>query len=145
MTRILVAVDGSRRSGKVIDHAVGLAKSLSAEILLLYVVPVSPIPDEYLEYARMEGVNIKGYYDLVARRILADLGRSIAEKKIDFESSHRVGIAAIEIARVARLEKVDMIVLGLRGLHGLAKVRALGSTARRVIERSTVPVVVVPS
>ena len=37
-----------------------------------------------------------------------------------------------------------MIVLGVKGLHGLARFRSMGSVARNVIENSPVPVLSVP-
>ncbi len=51
---------------------------------------------------------------------------------------------ADEILNVANVEKVRMIVIGIKGLHGLAKIRSLGSVTRRVAENAECPVLVVP-
>lgn len=55
------------------------------------------------------------------------------------------GNPAAEILDIAELEASKMIVLGVRGLHGIARFRTLGSVARNVIEHSTIPVICVPS
>lgn len=144
MGEILVALDGSKHSNKVIDCAVDLAKKTSSSILLLYVMPDQVIPAAYRDYARIEGLDTSAYYETVANKIMIDMSEKIRGKGIKYESVYHVGSPSRKIAEMARLRKVDMIVVGLTGLHGIGRVRALGSTARRVVEESRVPVVVVP-
>jgi nucleotide-binding universal stress UspA family protein len=52
------------------------------------------------------------------------------------------GIAADEILHQADLNDADLIVMGTRGF-GMFKDALMGGTARRVVRRSTVPVMVV--
>jgi nucleotide-binding universal stress UspA family protein len=52
------------------------------------------------------------------------------------------GIAAEEILTQADLNGADMIVMGTRG-YGMFKDALMGGTARRVVRRSTIPVMVV--
>ena len=52
------------------------------------------------------------------------------------------GIATDEILHQADLNDVDLIIMGTRGL-GMFKEALMGGTARRVVRRSTIPVMVV--
>jgi nucleotide-binding universal stress UspA family protein len=53
------------------------------------------------------------------------------------------GIPVERILREAEARKCDLIVMGNRGT-GLLKDAAIGDTARRVVRRSKIPVVVIP-
>lgn len=145
MKRILVAIDGSKASKQVVEYAIGLAKSMSAGISLFYVVPELGVPNDYRQYAKVEMIDSAGYYDEVGKRIVEDFGEEIRRSGVDCDSSYEVGPAFEKILKAVEDSKSDMIVMGLRGLHGLGRVRALGSTARRVMENSRVPVVIVPT
>lgn len=52
------------------------------------------------------------------------------------------GIAADEILHQAELSDADIIVMGTRGF-GMFKEALMGGTARRVVRRSTIPVMVI--
>jgi nucleotide-binding universal stress UspA family protein len=52
------------------------------------------------------------------------------------------GVSYDQIVRAAREEHVDAIVMGTRGLGGLARL-LVGSTAQGVLRRSVVPTIVV--
>jgi len=41
-------------------------------------------------------------------------------------------------------QKVFTIVVGMKGLHGVSRIRSLGSVSRRIVENSTRPVLIVP-
>jgi nucleotide-binding universal stress UspA family protein len=144
MAELLVAVDGSPHSEKIVDYACGLAKSLSATIILLYAVPEIDIPEEYLNYARDEKIAdpVVTYMRTIAEQVLLKLGHRITERGLEYEGVHEIGNPADRIVRTAESRKVALGVMGLHGLHGLGLVRSLGSVARRVIENSSVPVVV---
>jgi nucleotide-binding universal stress UspA family protein len=53
------------------------------------------------------------------------------------------GSAAAEILRTARELKIDLVVMGTHGLGGLNRL-FFGSTTRRVLRRSAIPVLAVP-
>jgi nucleotide-binding universal stress UspA family protein len=53
------------------------------------------------------------------------------------------GEAAVEILRMARRLRADLIVVGTQGLSGTSKL-FFGSTTERVLRRATVPVLAVP-
>lgn len=138
--KVLVPVDGSDHA----EHAVRFAAQLvrEAKDLRVLLVNVQPAPSDVdtlhmaqkaiLEHLRSRGEDALG----PARKILADAG---------VPHDARVEIAeepAIEIARVAREEKCDQIVMGTRGLGALAGL-ALGSVATKVVHLADVPVTLV--
>ena len=145
MNQILVAVDGSKHSEKIAEEAVTVAKSMGAKILLLYVCPKSlDVPEEFREFARAEDVDLSQYYSMVSDEILLKIGTRIKGKGIEFEGISGFGRASDQILEVAKARGVSMIVVGMHGLHAVRDIKLLGTTARRVIEQSPVPVVVVP-
>jgi nucleotide-binding universal stress UspA family protein len=143
-SQILVAIDGSKHSEKIVNYAAGLAKKISARIALLYVVPDYGIPEDYKEYAKVENLSDSDYYYTVGTQMLEKYRNAFLTQGVECEIVTEAGNAAENILIVADDTKSDMIVVGLQGLHGLAKVRSLGSVARRVIENSTIPVITVP-
>ncbi len=145
MDEILVAIDGCKHSEKVVDYATELAKkSPSAKIILVHVTQEVPIPEEYKAFAKMENVNPADYYSEIAKRILNRAGERIRKQSVGCEEIWRVGNPTEFILDTAESRNVSLIVVGVHGLHRLGRIRALGSTSRRIIENSTVPVVAVP-
>jgi nucleotide-binding universal stress UspA family protein len=143
---ILVAVDGSKHSERIVDFAAELAKSLSARILLIFVMPSSDVPEDYLDYAKRESMAspIASYLQTVAGQIIAKLGERIARQGVEYEGVYHLGNPAEKIVGTAESRKVALVVVGVRGLHSVDRIRALGSVSRRVIENSEVPVLTVP-
>jgi nucleotide-binding universal stress UspA family protein len=143
---ILVAVDGSKHSERIVDFAASLAKPLSAKILLIYVMPSSDIPEDYLDYAKREAISspVASYLRTVAEEIIAKLGERIKERGVEYEGVYHLGNPAEKIIEAAESKKVGLVVVGVRGLHSVDRIRALGSVSRRVIENSGIPVLTVP-
>ena len=147
MMEILVAIDGSEHSGKVVDEAVKLAKETHAKILLMHVVPRVIPPEEFFSYVEKERVDVdpvNKYWEHIGEEILDRFGRQIAPSGVQHEEILKLGDASGRILDVVKARKPTYVVVGLVGLHGLKRVAALGSVARRVIDNSPCPVLVVP-
>ena len=144
MDQLVVAVDGSQHSAKVVDFAAQLAKSIPATIILVNVIPDPHVPSGYLEYTKVEGVDPAGYYEDVSQVILDTMGSRLKKSGVKFESAAGTGNPATFILDIAKRKKASMIVVGVFGLHHLGRIRSLGSVSRRVAENSTIPVVLVP-
>ena len=84
--------------------------------------------------------------NVAIREILDRFAKSVqAEKEHDFVTDEIVvkhGNEAEQILAVSKERNCDLIVMGTHGLGGLVDVM-LGSTARRVVRRSRIPVLVV--
>ena len=134
--KILVPVDGSEFSMKAVENAGNLAKSQPPSSLVLVAVAIE-IPE------LSEGRYI---YDKMKAQAEAALARAkeVAQKcGVVAEVLLATGASpAEEIVRVAQDEKVDLIVIGSRGLAGKTS-SFLGSTASKVVTYSPCSVLVV--
>jgi nucleotide-binding universal stress UspA family protein len=133
--RIAHPINFSNVSESGLSWAIHLAEEYQAELLLLHVVP-PPTPIFELEspmkseaehalsvlLAKLEAAGLK------ARGFLLT-GKSSTES---------------QIVRAARLEHVDLIIMGTRGRPGISRL-FVGSLASRVIDRANCPVLVVPT
>ncbi len=141
--KILVAVDGSNTSFNASTYAIDLAKSYDAELIALYIVFHAPYGQ--LEYAQMgrfkeiatlEMEKGEQYVDKVKQKAI--------EKKVSVKTDVIFGITSVvkEIVEYAENKKIDMIVIGSRGMTGFKKL-LLGSIASGVVTHSHCPVLVV--
>jgi nucleotide-binding universal stress UspA family protein len=134
--KILVPVDGSAYSLKAVETACDLAKAQAPATVVLTAVAVQ-IPD--LE----EGVYIAEKMKAQAEISLAKAKEVAQAKGVTPEVILGTGASpADEIVQVAKDQKVDLVVIGSRGLAG--KTRSfLGSTASQVVTYSPCSVLVV--
>lgn len=130
--KILVAVDGSKPAEYATDKAIDFAKKYGAELSALYVIsPNIPLNE-------LEGVARK-----TGQKHLDKLKRKAAKKNLKVKTEIVVGITSTvkEIVDYAEKNKIDMIVIGSRGLSGIKKM-LLGSVASGVVTYSHCPVLV---
>jgi len=146
--RILVAVDGSKPSFDASAHAIDMAKRLDAELTAIYVV--SPdIRYSYLEDAitpRLPGV-LKDIMMIAMQRggkHVDKVKQKAVEKNVRVKTDVIIGISSIvkEIVEYAEKNKIEMIVIGSRGISGIKKM-LLGSVASGVVTYAHCPVLVV--
>ncbi|MEO2199265.1 MAG: universal stress protein [bacterium] len=134
--RILVPVDLSAGSARALDMARWLTTGTNARLDLLHVV--EPIPAFYY------GGNSDG--GLVASGDLHRLlDRSLREWSGEIEGATWTvtdGSAPVEIARMAKNRRADLVVMGTRGLTGLPHM-LIGSVTERVCRTCDTPVLVV--
>lgn len=135
---ILAAVDFGEHSAKVLQQAAAMAKLCEAELIVTHVVgyPVMTdvdyaIPSAYELETKLIELAEHQLRDLLAQTALTGNVRTIVES----------GRPKDMISQIAEKEKIDLIVLGAHGRHGLAKL--LGSTANRVLSHAPCNVLVV--
>jgi len=134
--KLLVPVDGSPYAMKALETACDWAKAHSpCEVLLLAAVPV--LAD--LE----EGRYIAEKLEKQADAALAQAKAMAQEKGVAFSTLMASGPSvAEEIVAAAKKEKVDMIIIGSRGL-GAKTSSFVGSTAGNVVSYAPCSVLVV--
>lgn len=145
--RILVAVDGSRPSIDASIQAIDLAKSLNAELIALYVV--SPdVRYDFLEDTitpRLPGA-LKDVIMIAMQRgekHLDKVRQKAKDKNFKVKTDVVIGISSVvkEIVDYAEKNRINIIVVGSRGLSGLKKM-LLGSVASGVVTYAHCPVLV---
>jgi nucleotide-binding universal stress UspA family protein len=129
----MVAVDGSDHSMKAAELAIHLAKLWSAELYFIHVQEEGKIPNWFKEFAKVEQLGTADYFDVVDRRLFAPLISRAKESEVrDFSGIRATGDPADEILRNAKQKKVDLIVMGSRGLGKFSGV-ILGGVSTKVL------------
>lgn len=135
--KILVPLDGSAHSSEALNVAMDLAKSKGAQIHIITIVPyIGGMDDHEISPARMqrhmEGFSKRadeiinqGWEVIGAAGLAANSNKTVVE-------SASVPDAIIDFAEK---EKVDLIVMGSRGLSPSARFK-LGSVASQVTKYS---------
>lgn len=130
---VLVPVDLTPSSDRVLGRTARLPLAPNARITLLHVVPKGLSPSEQKRAERD------------AARALAEEVRHVREllpRKVAVDRVVTVGAAAKDIAEQARRVDADLIVMG-RGSGRVIRDAFLGSTAERVLREAQRPVLVV--
>lgn len=139
--KILVPVDGSKYSMEGVRIAADYAKAKGAKVLLMTVVPFVAGMDLEISAVKWEKL----------RSEMKEAGEDALEKARFYLKSESVAAQTIlstatnvaeEIISVVEKEKVDLIIIGSRGLTG-AKRFMLGSTATKVVSHCPCSVYVV--
>jgi nucleotide-binding universal stress UspA family protein len=145
--RILVPIDGSHTAGLGLDEAIKLAKNQNTSLYLFHVVDEVSI----LQSADVSGwMNTEGLMAAVRRdgeTLLANAEAKVRRHGVKVKSLliERIsGIVADLIVKQAKQCKADLIVLGTHGRRGIRRV-VMGSDAERVVQSTTVPVLLVRS
>ncbi|MEJ2271382.1 MAG: universal stress protein [Candidatus Bathyarchaeota archaeon] len=148
ITKILVPIDGSEHTEKVLNYALDLAEKYSAEIMLFSVAqtyvttgptfvthPVSPLETQGVYISEIETAH---------KKVLEEAFRRAKKIKPDLNVSKKLvnGRASDEIVTIAKEENFDLIVMGSRGLGGI-KEFFLGSVSDRVADNAQCPVLIV--
>ena len=145
---LLVAIDGSAHSSRIVDVGIEIAKGMSLKILLVHVLKDFLDEPEGLRAFEKAEEYRDAYADYVqekGQQIVEEFTHKIEQSGVPFRSVTPTGNPAEKILEIARVDKVKMVVIGMKGRHGIGPITSLGSVARRVVENSPCPVVVVPS
>ncbi|MEX2214585.1 MAG: universal stress protein [Phycisphaeraceae bacterium] len=151
MKTILVPIDFSDVTPRVIDTAGELAKAWGARVHLLHTVP------EMVNYASVGEVayvpeNVPSsdpFTDAASRypkelKQAHDLAQTLQSQMIETKVTFLAGSPVDVILDLLDSEPIDMIVMGSHG-HGRLYELIVGTVTESVLRRSNKPVLVVPS
>lgn len=149
--RILVPFDGSKFSKKALDEAIQIAQMTGGIIYLCTVISMGNIvpPGSLLGLMKSASSGELQRKLIRSAKIQAEfLERSQVSycKSKGVKAYYKIivdGNVAEEILRVAKKKAVDLIVIGSQGLHGIGKIKSLGSVSRKVSEVASCPVLIV--
>jgi len=136
---ILVATDASAASNRALKMAVQIAGLHNAELLIIHVIRDMQIPFDIKEIPELEANTFESFNDAreeIMRKIAESVLRN-AKEKAEKAGANKVqtaigtGDPATSILSFAKRRKVDMIVVGTRGL-GKLKGTILGSVSRKI-------------
>lgn len=134
--KILVPIDGSDYSNKALLHACELARTYKARVTTIYVIEKSiPINildrSEYLKILRNFGKKIQKKAKEIA-----------VSKGIDVNQVTKEGNITNEITKYAKNEKINLIVVGNKGLGSTARF-FLGSVSNKLANNSPCSLLIV--
>lgn len=142
LSKILVAVDGSEISKRAFEYASFLAEKCNTSLLIVN------IPDIF----ERVGSSSKKLEEIAKKIEKGEIDNKAMLRKFESQAKeHGVkdvstikqrGNVAEEILKIADKEKVDMIVLGSRGLS-TAKEFLLGGVSHKVVHHARCPVTVI--
>lgn len=140
---ILVPVDFSACSTRVVNEAASLAARLGAR---LHVVHVGELPAGVDTYTRVQlGERRQSAGDLLTRDALTHLEPYAAQARaagVEASVAAVVGPVARAVLAEAEHARADLIVMGTHGRTGLLRL-VLGSVAEAVVQGANVPVMLI--
>jgi nucleotide-binding universal stress UspA family protein len=145
MKTLLIAIDFSPISQKVVDGAAELASSMNARLVILNVVepiaayvPVGAAMDVITAPIPMEPADL----NLVKKR-LDDFAAPLRTKGLTVETTAAVSLPVDEILDQASSTQASMIILGSHG-HGAVYQLFSGSVVTSLLHKARIPVTVIP-
>ena len=132
--KILNPVDGSDHSVNSTTYAIELARLLDAQVVLLHCHARFPIvmAEPYFQKAIDEITN-------ASEALVAPFEKMLKDSGIQFDIRILEGGPGSRIPDVANIEKVDLIVMGSRGMTDFTGL-ILGSVAHQVLHKAQCPV-----
>jgi nucleotide-binding universal stress UspA family protein len=135
ISKILVAVDGSKDADKAFEYACDLAKNAGASLLILHVFEeLGTVGYSINKELERDNREMLQKYQSRAKKLLMQTYVDVIEAKAND--------VAEEILRTADKENIDTILVGSRGISE-AKMFLLGSVSYKVSHYATRPVVIV--
>ena len=154
LSTILYATDLGRSAPEVLRHALSLARAYGGRVVCLHVVePLGPSARHMVELYAGEGAAgpAEGQRWLELQRSLTARLQAFCREEPGCTADGRDLLAEVRVARgrpdqvileEARRIKADAVVMGSHGHTSVGEL-LLGSTAHRVVQRATVPVLLV--
>jgi len=141
LDRILVPLDGSIFSERVLPYARALAQIFVSELILL-TIPAVPEPEDY--HAPAEIVNtIRRNAETEITDFLDAVARSLRNDDLSVRTIVTGSLPARTIVNTAKEEDVDLIMSTSRGRGGI-ELFFLGSEAQRIVENSEKTILMMP-
>lgn len=152
--KILYATDLSENARYAFSYAASMADRYDAQVTVLHVLEdVSTTFNMHIsgylgeqEWAQLQVEKEGALLDTITERLntfCSEAREEMDQCKFIVEKILAVkGIPAQEILNQAEINDADVIVMGTRG-YGVFKDALMGGTARRVVRRSPIPVLVV--
>ncbi len=140
MRSLLVPIDGSGNSFRALDYAVSQGKYGPVTLHLLHVGP--PLDDYGMVGAHL---SLQQHAKLMKGRAQAILKRAtgrVRSAQVECKTHIVIGNVPATIADQSRRLKCESIVMGTRGMGGIASL-LLGSVANKVVHLARAPVTLV--
>ncbi|MGB9979604.1 universal stress protein [Methanobacterium sp.] len=143
--KILVPTDGSQAAHKAAKQALWIASKCDAEVLALYVIDTSlftGLPTEKALTRVKEMLEDEGRKSFDAIIDMSSKCKENFDAEIKLVFMTKEGRPARTIRKTIEEERIDLVVMGTAGKHGMDRF-LLGSVAEKVLRTASSPVLVV--
>jgi len=139
---VMIALDYDETSQKVAETGFSLAKEMNSETVLLHVISESPV--YYSSYMYMRELKVDIFSDLKksTQEFLDKTKKHLGDESI--KTVLKEGFIADTILNTANELNTDIIVMGSHSRKWLETI-ILGSAAKDVLNRTTIPLFIVPT
>jgi nucleotide-binding universal stress UspA family protein len=144
--KILLPTDGSENSERAAEPAIQLGSRSGAEIVVLYVIETPRLigirsvdRDELRKKLEQEGRNA---FDRISDKLRETKSEGKCQKDVKLDLKLKEGSPSDTILKTIDEEKIDLVVMGTSGKHGIDRF-LLGSVAENIVRSAPCPVLVV--
>lgn len=149
--RILVPFDGSKFAKKALDEAIKIAQNTDSVLYLCTVITASNIIPPGSLMGLVKNTTTKELHSKLIKSAKEEAERTLSYqasvcKSKGVKAHYKIiinGNTAEEILKIAKQKLIDLIVIGSQGLHGINKIKILGSVSRKVSELADCAVLIV--
>ncbi len=148
--KILVPHAGTPGGDLALKHAIHIAKTSSAKIIILHVIEEIQHPITFaLGASEREDLlnSIKEANESLRKemeKVMVIHSQQCKDNNIDVEILVKIGDAAEIILNLVQKENIDLVVMSKRRkLKGVKKLLSLGSVSRKIVEHATCPVTLI--
>jgi nucleotide-binding universal stress UspA family protein len=140
MLKVLLAVDGSETSLHAVEHVIKRVSASKGDHQIHLLNVQHPLHGSVSTF--VNAAQIKQYHQDEGMKALEGAREKLDASGLPYEFHLFVGEPAEVVARYAKEQGCEEIVIGSRGLSGISSL-LLGSVATKIIHLAEVPVVVV--
>ena len=145
--RILVPHAGTPAGDLALEHAIHIAKSSNAEIIILHIiedfphVPVFALHASQASKIKKDLAEVTKEMKIVMEKEMTKRTETCKKNGIDSHLKVATGSPAEEILKIVKNNKINLIVMAKRRkLKGIKGLLTLGSVSRKIIESTSCPV-----
>lgn len=136
---ILVPIDGSVHSPAALEQAMYIAKLARAKLTVLYVIDLNTA------ISALERVTLNSYLpddiDSEGQKILDQARLAVEKEQLKADYQILIGNPAQKILKYAQENKIDLIVMGSRGLGAIKQI-LMGSVSQYLVANAPCPVLI---
>lgn len=136
---ILVPIDGSVHSPAALEQAMYIAKLARAKLTVLYVIDLNTA------ISALERVTLNSYLpddiDSEGQKILDQARLTVEKEQLKADYQMLIGNPAQKILKYAQENKIDLIVMGSRGLGAIKQI-LMGSVSQYLVANAPCPVLI---